>query len=223
MEEILESRGICYKCDRPKTSCMCKYTKALDTNTKFIILMHPKEHRKTKNGTGRFTHLNLKNSEIFIGIDFTNNKKINELIQSHNCFILYPGEKSINLNKEPLSDGYNKKNLIFIIDSTWACSKKMIRESTNIKDLPKVSFEYEKPSNFKIKTQPSSYCLSTIESTLCVLKHLNKHNLEEIKKDEFEYFLEPFNQMIKYQLSCLNETTTEKIRYKKPYKKEVIF
>jgi hypothetical protein len=28
--------------------------------------MHPKEFKKTKNGTGRMTHLSLPNSEIFI-------------------------------------------------------------------------------------------------------------------------------------------------------------
>lgn len=220
MEDILESRGICYKCNRPKSSCMCKYTKAIDTNTKFVILMHPKEHRKTKNGTGKLTHLNLKTSEVFIGIDFSNNKRINELIQTHNCYILYPGRDSINLSEQTIANGCNKKNLIFIIDSTWACSKKMIRESKNIKNLPKVSFDYSKPSNFKIKTQPTSYCLSTIESTLCILELLNKHNLEDIKQEKFDKFLEPFNKMVEYQLECAKDTN---VRYKKAFKKEIIF
>jgi DTW domain-containing protein YfiP len=38
--------------------------------------MHPKEFKKTKNGTGHFTHLSLPNSELFMGIDFSDNDRI---------------------------------------------------------------------------------------------------------------------------------------------------
>ncbi len=71
---------------------MCKHITTVNTKTKFIILMHPKEFRKTKNGTGHFTHQSLSNSEIYIGIDFTNNEKINSIIDNtkNKCYILYP-------------------------------------------------------------------------------------------------------------------------------------
>ena len=56
METNIENyREVCYQCYRPKSSCMCKYVKSIKTNTKFIILMHPKEFQKTKNGTGILT------------------------------------------------------------------------------------------------------------------------------------------------------------------------
>ncbi len=75
LENILTQREYCYKCNRPKTSCLCQYINSFDTNTKFIILMHPKEYRKTKNTTGKITNLQLNNSKIYIGIDFTKHKK----------------------------------------------------------------------------------------------------------------------------------------------------
>lgn len=50
--------------------------------------MHPKEFKKTKNGTGHFTHLSLPNSELFMGIDFSDNDRINEIIETHESFIL---------------------------------------------------------------------------------------------------------------------------------------
>jgi len=203
----LIQRDICFKCYRPKTSCMCKHINIIDTNTRFIILMHPKEYRKTKNGTGHFTNLSLKNSNIYIGIDFSNHEKINEIIKNPNInsYVLYPGKNSIELNSQKLvNDG--KENVIFIIDSTWPCSKKMIRLSKNIASLPKVSFKYTQESNFKIKTQPNLYCLSTIESVFCVLKLLDKQGLESINKSEFEKFLEPFEKMVEYQLTCARKS-----------------
>ncbi len=200
-------RDVCFKCYRPKTSCMCKHINSIDTKTRFIILMHPKEYRKTKNGTGHFTNLSLKNSQIYIGIDFSNHEKINEIIDNPNInsYVLYPGENSIELNSQELPKD-SKENVIFIIDSTWPCSKKMIRLSKNIASLPKVSFKYTQESNFKIKTQPNLYCLSTIESVFCVLKLLNNQKIENINESQFENFLKPFDEMVEYQLTCAKKS-----------------
>ena len=59
---------------------MCPYINTFDTNTKFVILMHPKEFKKVKNNTGYLTKKSLSNSELFIGINFSNNNRINEII-----------------------------------------------------------------------------------------------------------------------------------------------
>jgi len=199
-----EMREKCYKCYRPKKSCMCKYIQKIETNTRFIIIMHPKEFKKTKNNTGRFTHQSLPNSKIYIGIDFNNNDEINSIINDtdNSCFVLYPGEDSIKLNHQTIQKE-NKTNVIFIIDSTWPCSNKILAVSKNISTLPKVSFEHNKASAYKIKTQPNKYCLSTIESTLCILELLNQHKIENIDQDALDSFLKPFEQMVQYQINCV--------------------
>ena len=217
----LESREFCYKCYRPKSSCVCDYIiNPIETNSKFVILMHPKEFKKTKNGTGHMTNNSLKNCEIHIGIDFSNHKRINELINSeeYEAYLLYPGEDSIKLNTQDLPS--KKKPLIFILDSTWPCSKKMLRLSSNLQNLKKISFENNKSSAFKIKTQPNQYCLSTIESTLCVIEQLNNQNIETIKHEYLDNFLNPFEKMVEYQVDkAINESRV--VRYKKPFKRVV--
>ncbi len=183
--------------------------------------MHPREFKKTKNGTGHFTHLSLANSKLYIGIDFSNHKSINELIDNpdNNCFILYPGKDTIKLNNQTIQED-DKTNVIFIIDSTWACSVKMLRVSENLHNIPRVSFEHSRISNFKIKTQPKSYCLSTMESTLCILELLNFHKIESITQGKLEIFLSPFEQMVDFQFNCAINSGDETVRYKKPYKKK---
>ena len=199
------SREVCYSCYRPKTSCMCKYVSKIDTNTKFVILMHPKEFRKTKNGTGHLTNLSLSNSEIHIGIDFTNHKRVNEIINDKNTtsYVLYPGVNSLELNSNAIGQGA-KNSVIFIIDSTWPCSKKIMKLSKNLQTLPKISFKYKGDSKFKIKTQPNNYCLSTIESTLYVLELLNNHKIENISNTHLANFLNPFSKMVDYQIKQKN-------------------
>jgi len=165
--------------------------------------MHPKEFRKTKNGTGHFTNLSLTNCEIFIGIDFTKHEEINKILNNkdNHCYVLYPSKKSINLNEEYIGDK-EKNTVLFLIDATWPCSRAMLYASPNLNMLNKVSFTHTKSSAFTFKEQPQAYCLSTIESTLCVLELLNTHNIEHIPTTKLEDFLTPFHKMVKYQLSC---------------------
>jgi len=202
----VERREKCYKCYRPKSSCMCQHIRHVETKTKFVILMHPKEYRKIKNGTGHLTHLSLPNSELYVGIDFSLDGRINELLQETKnlCYLLFPSKDSIEINSHQLSlEGKNV--VIFIIDSTWACAKKMLRESTNISSLQSISFTHTKTSEFAIKEQPAEYCLSTIESTLCVLELMDKNGDEIIEKSSLEEFLHPFKKMIEFQIEYMQE------------------
>ena len=197
---------------------MCEHIRPIATQTKFIVLMHPKEFKKTKNGTGHLTHLSLPNSELFMGIDFSDNARINQIIATHESFILYPSKHAINLSHvNPLAEKalhVKKPMAIFLIDSTWACSLKMMRESKNLHGLSHISFDSTKRSEFKIKEQPLEYCLSTIESTLTVLELLNQWQIETIAQEKLEMFLTPFHAMIDYQLHCIQNPLHQAVRFK---------
>jgi DTW domain-containing protein YfiP len=179
--------------------------------------MHPKEFQKTKNTTGYFTHRSLPNSLLFKGIDFSNHKQINSIIEDENndCYCLYPDKLSIEINSTKLPNE-DKRKVIFIIDSTWPCSKKILAMSKNIASLPKISFQHQKSSQYKIKTQPNKFCLSTIESTLCVLEILNKQGIEDLEKESLVKFITPFEKMVEYQVSCSKE---KNVRFKPAYKR----
>jgi len=219
MKTLYGDREKCYKCYRPQSSCMCKYIEPFETETKFIILMHPKEFKKVKNNTGHFTHQSLKNSELFIGIDFSNHNRINEIISSHESFILFPSEDAINLSKENPKTKTDKKMAIFLIDSTWACTRKMFTQSKNLQKLKHMSFETSRVSQYQIKEQPQENYLSTIESTLVVLELLNDLNIENIKDNNLVNFLSPFINMIKYQQKLINNPLSNAVRFRT--KKEI--
>ena len=219
MKTLYGDREKCYKCYRPQSSCMCKYIEPFETETKFIILMHPKEFKKVKNNTGHFTHQSLKNSELFIGIDFSNHNRINEIISSHESFILFPSEDAINLSKENPKTKTDKKMAIFLIDSTWACTRKMFTQSKNLQKLKHMSFETSRVSQYQIKEQPQENYLSTIESTLVVLELLNDLNIENIKDNNLVNFLSPFTNMIKYQQKLINNPLSNAVRFRT--KKEI--
>ena len=235
--EIKNPRIKCYKCMRPSSTCICKHISPFQTKTRFIILMHPKEYKKEKNGTGHMTKLQLENSEIIVGVDFTNNNRVNEILaKEKSCsFLLYPGKDNFNLSTRKSSEinsfmGNNPH--IFILDGTWPCARKMLKLSKNLQKLKRVSFDNEIKSKFIIKQQPEPLCLSTIESVYTVLNLLKKGDLEQC---ETKGFLIPFEKMIEYQVEYIlnpniksyRPSTKREIipkdRYKKNAQRSIIF
>ncbi|QOP45940.1 tRNA-uridine aminocarboxypropyltransferase [Sulfurimonas paralvinellae] len=207
-------REKCYRCYRPKSSCMCEYFAHIETQTKFVILMHPKEFKKVKNNTGHFTHQSLVNSELFVGIDFTDHKRVNEIIASHESYILFPSQNALNLTQtNPKSS--EKPLAVFLIDSTWACTKSIFYHSKNLQNLRHMSFTTTKTSAYEIKEQPDERYLSTIESTLVVLEALNMHKIEDITNDALTSFLDPFYKMINYQKKLIKNPKSNAVRFKK--------
>ena len=208
------NREKCYACYRPKSSCMCAYCEKVDTKTKFVILMHPKEFKKVKNNTGHFTHLSLPNSELFVGIDFTNNQRINEIIQTHESYILFPSKDAIDLSST--NPKTTKKDLaLFLIDSTWGCTKKIYTQSKNLACLPHMSFTTTRKSAYEIKVQPQEHYLSTIESTQVVLEMLAGWGIEALDKENVRHFTRPFLKMIEYQKELIANPKSRAVRFRK--------
>lgn len=208
-EENETYREICLKCRRPNTNCFCKDIKPFDTRVHFVILMHPKEDRRQRTGTGRLAHLALQNSELIVGLDFTHNKRVNEIINDTDfqSFILYPNEKSLNISH---SNAYQhiseqKQIAVFLIDSTWRCSNKMMKLSSNLAKLPTISFDFKKESQFKIKRQPKEYCLSTIEAIYTLLQEFDAHNLENVGNKK-ETLPETLKRMVDHQIACRSKS-----------------
>ncbi|MEZ7941059.1 MAG: tRNA-uridine aminocarboxypropyltransferase [Flavobacteriales bacterium] len=235
--EVENPRKNCYKCMRPSSTCICKHISPVQTKTRFIILMHPKEYKKEKNGTGHMTTLQLENSEIIVGVDFTNNNRVNELLTKENSssFLLYPGKDNFNLSVRKSSElrpfmGENPN--LFILDGTWPCARKMLKLSKNLQQLKRVSFDNEIKSKFIFKQQPEPLCLSTIESVYTVMNLLKEGALEQCDTKDF---LIPFEKMIEYQVEYIlnpninsyRPSTTGKVtprdRYKKKTQRNTVF
>lgn len=159
------------------------------------------------------TALQLENSEIIVGVDFTNNDRVNEIIaqEKDGAFLLYPGEDSFDLSasKSAALNAYmGNAPHIFLLDGTWACARKMLRLSKNLQKIKRVSFDNTIVSKFSIKQQPKPLCLSTIESIYTVLNLLRASGLEQCDTKDF---LLPFEKMIQYQIDYFLNSQKEAV------------
>lgn len=215
IEDVSPKLNLCLKCRRRLLTCVCHLIKSFDTESRFIILMHPMEFKKEKVGTGRFTHLILKNSEIIVDIGFDNNSRLQEILNDKNyeTFLLYPGDKTIDLGTNDLASVLQKRAQFIVIDGTWPCAKKMMKLTTSLHELPRVSFHNQRISEFDVKHQPMPGCLSTVESIHQVLLDLNRMGIERSEKLE-ENLMEVFRYTVNQQLSLAADPSRQGYRKK---------
>ena len=168
-----------------------------------MILMHTKEARRQKTGTARLAKLCLTNAELLIGTDFTRNDRVNFLLRdsAYIPFILYPGPKAVNLKTlgNDLLKPEGKTLLIFVLDGTWTCAKRLLNKSQNIRALPRLSFSRSYISQFAIKKQPGEHCVSTIEAIYYLCEEAQEAGYENLNVQN-ENLMVVFKKLVDTQI-----------------------
>ena len=183
------SRVMCYRCYWPAPHCWCGSITPMPTRTKFVILMHPYEHKRVKANTGRLTHLCLRDSELHLGIGFDDHEAVQALINDSKNYpvLLYPSRDAVDLSTMQKHDPQltalhaqleSRRLVVFLLDATWRLVRPMLRTSLSLQRLPRIMFSHAAPSRYVIKRQPEPGCLSTLEATHELLVALDRSGLD---------------------------------------------
>lgn len=197
----------CYRCFKPESACLCKYTKEIDVGIKFVFFMHPKEFKRQRTGTGNLSHITLKNSEIIVGLNFAENERLQQLLKDPQYFpvMMYPGENAWTAQREGFKETLAGRTLlVLILDATWFCSRKMIEHNPFLLELPRVSFTGDYRSIFTFKREPRPEYISTIECCYYFIKEMQSAEMVNPEIDP-EPLMNVFKEMIKLQLTAENE------------------
>ncbi len=212
-------REFCWRCFWPKERCWCGEITEQAVRTEFVFLMHPKEFKQEKAGTGRLTALSLAGSSIEMGIGFDGHPAVNRLIDdpSNLAVLLYPAVGAMNVSEGGLTPELlgNRRLVVFLLDATWACAKRMLTESTRLQALPKLMFTPVEKSRFVIKRQPHEWCLSTLEATHQLLGALEAAGLDDYPDPRALPSL--FEKMQDFQIACASDPARSGYR-RKAYK-----
>lgn len=204
-------RETCYRCFWPKALCWCPSLRAMETRTRVVFLLHPKEFKQEKAATGRLTRLCLANSELHMGLAFDGHEAVQALVRDprNHCVLLYPGREAVNLSDgaddarvrelRATIDG-GRRLVVFLLDATWAGARKMLRLSPDLQTLPRIMFTAEAPSRYVIKQQPQEGCLSTLEAVHELFLALQRLGLDDYP--EPGQLLGVFERMQRYQMEC---------------------
>ena len=172
-------RDLCFRCLKARSICYCSRIRRFAPRTKFAILQHPLERKRTV-GSARMAHLCMEDSLLIPGAGFEGNRQVDELIAdpAHFCVVLYPGKQALLLESgmgpERVAQTFGapegRRLVIFVIDGTWHNAKTMLRRSPGLLRLPQVCFATGRVSEYQFREQPAPHCLSTLESIHHVLE-----------------------------------------------------
>jgi DTW domain-containing protein YfiP len=183
-------RELCLRCLRPRRACWCPHLRPVVSATRTCILQHVRE-RKTAIGTARMAHLSLPNSELHLGVSFRDHPRIRALAAEEGTALLFPGEGAV----DPASVRSRPPKTVILVDGTWQQARKLLKENPFLLALPRIGLSPERPSNYRIRAEPSPECVSTIEAAVFLLGAL------EGAPERFAPILEAFDRMVDLQIA----------------------
>jgi DTW domain-containing protein YfiP len=221
-------RRWCLTCRRKMETCLCHALKPFESTTIISLLMHPKEAKKQRLGTGHLSHAILKNSRTFSEVNLDEDREFQKFLKEPDLFhmLLYPATDAWPIDGNIFSDRTQenlvspvpkgKKLVLHVLDATWPCAKKMMRVSQILKDMPKVSFCQNYRSRFLIKHQPHEACLSTIETLYYCLESLKGQGLEPQLQEKHQNLLNTLDALVQFQVKCEHDPDIPSSRGRKP-------
>lgn len=185
---------------RPQRVCWCPHLVSLPTRTHVVILQHPRE-RDMPIGTARMASLCLPNSELHVGIDWSNAPALQRALSDPErpAVLLYPGGSATDLMQNPPKGPCT----LVVLDGTWSQARKLLRSNPNLEALPRVAFTPAKASEYRIRREPQDDYVSTIEALAEVLPALEQDGRS------FAGLLTPFRAMVDAQIE--SEQTRPKV------------
>ena len=156
-------------------------------------------------GTARMAHLCLPNSELHVGVDWENSTELHRALSDAQrpAMLLYPSESAADVGEAPPT----RPLTLVVVDGTWSQAKKMARDNPILANLPRLTFQPERPSDYRIRREPKPHCVSTIEALMYVLGIL------EGDPTRFRQLLEPFHRMINRQIELKEQNRTIPCRH----------
>lgn len=192
-ELVSNHRQYCYRCRRAKSMCLCALLHPCANRTRVHILQHRRESKHAFN-TVHLLRLGLGNLVVHdlptdCGQGFAMPKDF-----PSDAGVLYPSEHSSDLAELRPEDA---PSTLVVVDGTWDQAHRIYRDNPWLQRLRPYRLSPSEPSRYRIRKEPSAECLSTLESTLMALRHL------EPETEGFDAILHAFDTMNEQQLACM--------------------
>ncbi len=172
------AREICANCNYPIKTCLCRFITPVKHKTQILVLQHPSEVNNKKN-TVRVLSLLTDNIQVFVGENEDDFIEVKSLLNQPNTnyYLLYPSENaktweeysSANLN---VNDEIVKKNVLIVLDGTWRKAKKIHLCNNWLKNIPNLTLNKERKTDYGIRKSSVEQGLSSIEAIAFALEDM---------------------------------------------------
>ena len=162
-------------------NCICALVQNLSNQVEVLILQHPDETSNAKNTAG-LLHLSLKNSQLYIGEQFSADNLQQWLFSKQKYpLLLYPDipeYQSLGLAAPapslPLTQVTTAQLRLVVVDATWRKSRKMLYLNHALQSLPRLTLTETPASLYSIRKAHDENQLSTLEASCYALQQLEQ-------------------------------------------------
>jgi len=203
LQGVQEAREMCWRCRRPRRVCYCAAVQRIQTQTRVVILQHPRESDVPIN-TARIAELVLARSSLHVGLDFGTDARLREVLDNSAAppILLFPGDGAQDLALEPPPGPVT----LVVIDGTWWQASKLFKLNPFLRRLPRYGLTPSIESRYRIRREPAAHCLSTIEALSAALGVLER------RAGGVPELLEPFDAMVETQLEFVAQQSRPRHR-----------
>lgn len=202
-------RTNCQSCFLCSSKCICGFIKTIQSDFQIIILQHLRERHKSI-GTEKIVRLSIPNTITISSYRFQHNPLLNEILndKDRKGYLLYPAKEAVSADK--INTATFKNKFLVVLDGTWSHAQNIYQSCEGLKMLEPITLANNYRSNYRIRTQPNTNCLSTVEAVAHCLESL------ENSKGKYKPLLNVFDKMIDAQCDEIpNENLINRKRFKK--------
>ncbi|MBI2748851.1 MAG: DTW domain-containing protein [Burkholderiales bacterium] len=169
------SRPTCPHCQRPQSTCICRFVTPTPPACEVLILQHPLEEHHAKNSVW-LLHLSLPGSRLVVCEAFDDAALHALMPEPRYTVLLYPPtayqdhEAPASLNAEQLANPSTVR--LVVLDATWRKSRKMLHLSPALQRLPRLALDDVPQGRYAIRKAHKPGQLSTLEATCAALAQL---------------------------------------------------
>jgi len=180
----------CPRCGKPLPLCVCQGIRTIDNKVALLILQHPQEQDKTL-GTARLTTLHLANAMLKIGLSWASLAKVlGRPADPQRWAILYlgsaraaaldPAADVVVVDRKGEAEDRQQAILqslegVVLLDGSWSQAKALWWRNPWMLKCRRILLNPSQPSRYgKLRREPRSDGLSTIESVAMLLSKLEK-------------------------------------------------
>ena len=195
-------RIACNHCQRPLPVCLCAALppQAIDNHWPVYILQHRQELDHALN-TARIAALGLVQCQVHIVSDtrVEDTLPIEVLAELDKALLIYPGPESRAVAELDTQEVVARP--LVLLDASWRKSRRMLLSSPWLQALPRMSFNLQTPSRYRIRKEPAPNYCSTLEA-LCVV-------LGTLEQNQHKYapLLATMDVMIDQQIERMGDAT----------------
>lgn len=191
MLEAAEHRAVCVDCLRPTSVCCCSLLPRLESRVRLVVVQHPREHRKPI-GTAWMAVRAVRDAHLFVTATVDEAGPLARLLSdpARPAVLLWPGDGARDLEVDPP----DLPATLVVVDGTWSTAKKLLERNPLLRRLPRVRLRPARLSRYRIRKEPRTECLSTVEAVSQALGYLER------APGKFEPMLAAFERMVDIQI-----------------------